>query len=352
MEKENKKLRDAKKKEYSDIVRSLALYLKKRDPRVKKWKLQQAELEKEQMEEAKKKRKDPLNTSTGTMGADSVPEWAQITEQDYLAYFKTFHPSEDEESCEPNDDEVSGLDTKGSAEEDVYYSCEACRKSFKSESQWLNHEKSKKHLKEVFQLQKKFRKEEKALRKLGMLPREEPEIDADEEPFEELETEENSDSEIENDQENSDSEVENDKEDSDSEVEIKSSSEVGDSEDRDSATNDSSANDSSSLCFSEPDSDVDLETLLHKLNLEKQEKEKEAQPVQQSTTKKKRRANAKKEIPNNPQDKDQGFQILNPKKELSKQELKMLTCKTCKTLFDSRNALFKHLKTTKHAAFK
>ena len=52
MEVENKKARDAARKSYSEEVRSLAMWLKRRDPRVKEHEMAAAEAEKKRKEDA------------------------------------------------------------------------------------------------------------------------------------------------------------------------------------------------------------------------------------------------------------------------------------------------------------
>ncbi|KAG0042134.1 hypothetical protein BGZ83_000869 [Gryganskiella cystojenkinii] len=126
MEKENKKFRDTARKEFNDTVLSLASYVRKRDPRYLAFQEQQKAKQKQIQAEIKaraEKEKEQLRAR-----AEQFQEQAWTRVQD-----------EDEEES-------------GSGEEDEFdqeYECIICDKFFKSERQWKNHERSKKHLKAV-----------------------------------------------------------------------------------------------------------------------------------------------------------------------------------------------------------
>lgn len=138
MEKENKKFRDEGIREFNDAVLSLVAFVKKRDPRYVP--NTQSEAERQQV----------LRNSAAAQAARSraanqeklaeyvVPDWAQSRDED--AGHDEFSMSEEEEEVE----EIE---------------CVVCNKTFKSENQFEAHEKSKKHIKAVQNLQWRMRKE-------------------------------------------------------------------------------------------------------------------------------------------------------------------------------------------------
>ncbi|AEO67769.1 uncharacterized protein THITE_2116813 [Thermothielavioides terrestris NRRL 8126] len=138
MQKENQKFRDEGIREFNDAVRSLVAFVKKRDPRYVPSKQSEAE------------RQQALRNSTAAQAARSraanqekladyvLPEWAQSRDKE--DYDGEFSESEEE-------DEVEEIE------------CVVCNKTFKSENQFEAHEKSKKHLKAVQQLQRQMKKE-------------------------------------------------------------------------------------------------------------------------------------------------------------------------------------------------
>lgn len=134
MEQENKKFRQDGVREFNDAVRSLVAFVRKRDPRF---------VHSTQTEEERQK---TLRDATAAQAAraraaneaklnQEVPEWTKLRDPEEL---------------------------EDSSEEDIeiqIFECVACNKEFKSERQWEAHEKSKKHQKSVYALQKKMRKE-------------------------------------------------------------------------------------------------------------------------------------------------------------------------------------------------
>lgn len=123
MEKENKKARDSAKKEYNDVVRSLALFVKKRDPRVKKYLDEEQKRKEAVAAEQKAKQQRKRQEMQAKIDQYEEPEWAKIEE-------------EEEEEEEIYEETIT--------DEDFY--CVVCDRSYKSERQFISHEKSKKHL--------------------------------------------------------------------------------------------------------------------------------------------------------------------------------------------------------------
>jgi DnaJ family protein A protein 5 len=134
MEKENQKMREAGIREFNEAVRTLLLFVRRRDPRYtpntqtadERAKAQRA-LAKEQAARARAARAAEMEAT--------VPEW--VTRRD----------TEDE--MEEEEEEI----------EEEHFECVACNKTFKSERQWEAHEKSKKHQKAVKTLKRKMQKE-------------------------------------------------------------------------------------------------------------------------------------------------------------------------------------------------
>ncbi|EKG12195.1 Zinc finger U1-type protein [Macrophomina phaseolina MS6] len=138
MEKENSRLRDEGIREFNDAVRTLVAFVRKRDPRWAPNTQTEAERQKalKEMRDAQAAR---ARAEREALMQEEVPEWT-----------RTRDPEELEESEE---EEI----------EEEHFECVACNKTFKSEKQWEAHEKSKKHQKAVYALQKKMRKENKNL---------------------------------------------------------------------------------------------------------------------------------------------------------------------------------------------
>ncbi|KAJ5766401.1 uncharacterized protein N7511_004017 [Penicillium nucicola] len=127
MEKENKRLRDEGIREFNDAVRSLVAFVKKRDPRYKANAQSEAQRQEtlRQSVAAQAARSRALNQAN--MRDHVIPEWAQSEQPD-------LDDSESEES------EIESFE------------CVACHKYFKSQKQYVAHERSKKHLKAIKQL--------------------------------------------------------------------------------------------------------------------------------------------------------------------------------------------------------
>ncbi|KAI3339384.1 DnaJ domain-containing protein [Ustulina deusta] len=140
MEKENKKLRDDAIRELNDAVRSLVIFVRKRDPRYVPNSQSEAERQKILRDSAAAQAARSRAANLEKMnGADAVPEWARSRGDDEHA--DEFSESEDES-------EVEAIE------------CVVCSKTFKSEKQFEAHEKSKKHLKAVQQVKRQMRKED------------------------------------------------------------------------------------------------------------------------------------------------------------------------------------------------
>ncbi|KAJ4824078.1 hypothetical protein Tsubulata_037630 [Turnera subulata] len=147
LEEENNKLRRKARREYNDMVRGLAAFVKKRDKRVIDMMVKRhAEMEKKKAEEKERKKKIEREKMERARAYEE-PEWARVNEEE-LEGVAGFEEEEEEEK--------KGSD--GGEKEELY--CVVCGKKFKSEKQWKNHEQSKKHKEKVAELRESFGDEE------------------------------------------------------------------------------------------------------------------------------------------------------------------------------------------------
>jgi DnaJ family protein A protein 5 len=140
MEKENKKRREEGIREFNDAVRSLVAFVKKRDPRYKLNRQSEAERQKVLREATSAQAARARAQNIANMQEHVVPAWSQVREED------------------PLDEESEGEQTPEES-----YECVVCIKTFKSEKQYEMHERSKKHLKNVAQIRRQMRSDNKAL---------------------------------------------------------------------------------------------------------------------------------------------------------------------------------------------
>ncbi|KIW87371.1 uncharacterized protein Z519_12007 [Cladophialophora bantiana CBS 173.52] len=140
MEKENKKIRDEAIQEYNEAVRSLVAFVRKRDPRVQNNQKSEAERQKALREATaaqSARSRAAQQAKFDATGAEAIAEWAK---------------------SRAKDEHEGGFSSESEVEEHEY-DCVVCDKTFKSEAQFKAHEKSKKHIKLLKQLQKEMRKE-------------------------------------------------------------------------------------------------------------------------------------------------------------------------------------------------
>ncbi|KAJ3234482.1 hypothetical protein HDU78_005843 [Chytriomyces hyalinus] len=139
MDVQNQKLRSAARKEFSEIVRNLALFVQKRDPRYRAM-LDQEKIARQQKEaELKEKRRIEKEQVLKKVEVFEVADWAKGPQVEY------------------DDDEIDG-----DVELNEFY-CAACSRLFKSDRQWRNHEVSKKHLKNVEILRRQLLEDDELL---------------------------------------------------------------------------------------------------------------------------------------------------------------------------------------------
>jgi len=134
-EKENKKERDKAKKEFNELVRRLVAYVKRLDQRV----LEEAIRQKEEDEERKKiEAEEKVIRTAEREKARAIAREEEFKRLDELDLTQLgIEVSEEEDDKEVN-----------------VFRCEVCSKNFRSEKQWQNHEKSKKHKMAIQKLRK------------------------------------------------------------------------------------------------------------------------------------------------------------------------------------------------------
>lgn len=148
MEKDNKKAREDARREYNDTIRvnysvpfcfecslhfkSLAKFLKKRDPRHKAYTAQQ----------------QASTSATGTPSKRIVKAENSYVEQDWQKIDAKLE---------------SDLEWLHDDQEQEEWECIACSKSFQSEASWFSHERSRKHMKQVEMLRMEMVEEDEEL---------------------------------------------------------------------------------------------------------------------------------------------------------------------------------------------
>ncbi|KAI5307900.1 hypothetical protein KEM55_007104, partial [Ascosphaera atra] len=147
MEKENKAMREEGIREFNEAVRSLVAFVKKRDPRHKATVQSEAERQKQLRDAAAAQAARSRAANAKKREGYVVPDWMQPAEQE----------EEYDEFASESEEEVP--DT---------FDCVVCDKTFKSAKQLEAHERSKKHIKALKQLQKQMKKEDKFMDELDV----------------------------------------------------------------------------------------------------------------------------------------------------------------------------------------
>lgn len=154
MEKDNKKIRDAAKKERNEEVRALVKFVRKRDKRVKAYLELLKEIDEERKRLTKQKRLEALREREKMFEEYKEESWATLSglEED-LAQMNTHL---DSEFGKDNDVNESQSDN---GEVEQFY-CVACDKAFKTEKALVNHEKSRKHKDKVAAIKREMAENE------------------------------------------------------------------------------------------------------------------------------------------------------------------------------------------------
>uniref|UniRef100_A0A0K8SV21 DnaJ homolog subfamily C member 21 n=1 Tax=Lygus hesperus TaxID=30085 RepID=A0A0K8SV21_LYGHE len=141
MEKENKKIRDKAKKERNEEVRALVAFVRKRDKRVQAYSEYLEQKAKENDEKAKELRQKQILQRKAEMESYVESDWSKFSNlEKELAEIEANLVEE----FQDNDSE----DEEYLVEDDPLY-CIACDKVFKTAQAFTNHEKSKKHKENV-----------------------------------------------------------------------------------------------------------------------------------------------------------------------------------------------------------
>ncbi|GJQ08419.1 hypothetical protein GpartN1_g210.t1 [Galdieria partita] len=143
MEKENKSERQNAKKEFTAAVRSLVRYVKRRDKRVAR--RRQEELEEENRKQEKLAQEMTKRNQESEQLRRKLQEERQRLIEEELVHL--------DELLEELDLESTFNET---VLEDIKFICIACKKTFRSFSQWENHESSKKHSDKLKKARKDF----------------------------------------------------------------------------------------------------------------------------------------------------------------------------------------------------
>ncbi|KAH9958552.1 DnaJ domain-containing protein [Russula dissimulans] len=139
MEKDNKKARDAARREYNETVKTLTMFVRKRDPRYKAYTVRQTQ--------------SHGHVSPTPASGTATPRKTTVE--------STFVAQDWQKVAEPSDAaaDLEWARAEG-AEDDEEWECVACNKTFRSEAAWSSHERSKKHLRAVEQLKREMQDEE------------------------------------------------------------------------------------------------------------------------------------------------------------------------------------------------
>ena len=141
MEEENRKLRKKAKREYNETVRGLAKFVKRRDKRVIDMQM------KKSLEEEKRKEEEKIR------------KWEELEKgRSERARAKVEPETVEDDGSDDNwefDDEDGGR-----TEEMEEFYCVLCKKKFRSEKQWKNHEKSRKHKEWVAEFRESVKEED------------------------------------------------------------------------------------------------------------------------------------------------------------------------------------------------
>ncbi|KAM0256974.1 hypothetical protein ACHAQJ_004675 [Trichoderma viride] len=137
MEKENKKIRDDAIREFTDAVRFLVSFVRKRDPRYTPNTQSEADRHKSLRTAAAAQAARSRAANKEHYSSFEVPEWIHSSED----------KADQHQHSESEESEVEILE------------CVACNKRFKSEKQFESHERSKKHIKAIQDLRRQMKKE-------------------------------------------------------------------------------------------------------------------------------------------------------------------------------------------------
>ncbi|EDQ84902.1 uncharacterized protein MONBRDRAFT_34486 [Monosiga brevicollis MX1] len=149
MEKDNEKERRAARREYNANIKALVRYVKKRDKRVIRHAHQQREAKaaaEAEREEQRKQQEEQRRIAREAAAAAVTEQLNAEGLQEKIA------------AIESMADDIYGADSSDEEEQGMY--CVACNKSFRTQPAWENHQRSKKHLKQVEYLKAQLQEED------------------------------------------------------------------------------------------------------------------------------------------------------------------------------------------------
>lgn len=157
MEKENKKARDAARKEYNETVRRFVGFIKKRDPRVKKGAEEFENTRRRQQQESiERQAKEQKLQRMAQMNNHEIQDWQQMDMEELEMVEELLRKEFEYDSDETTDSEFDEFEDQLNEE---IYECVVCEKFFKSKSQFETHESSNKHKLKVQQLREEMLRE-------------------------------------------------------------------------------------------------------------------------------------------------------------------------------------------------
>lgn len=157
MEKENKKARDAARKEYNETVRRFVGFIKKRDPRVKKGAEEYENSRRRQQQESlERQAKEQKLQRIADMNNHEIQDWQKMDMEELELVEEMLRKEFDYDSDETTDSEFDEFEDQLNEE---FYECVVCNKFFKSKSQFETHESSNKHKLNVEQLREEMLRE-------------------------------------------------------------------------------------------------------------------------------------------------------------------------------------------------
>lgn len=143
MEKENKKARDAARKEYNETVRRFVGFIKKRDPRVKKGAEDfETSRRRQQQESLERQAKEQKLQKMAELQNHEIQDWQQMDLEELELVEEQLRKDFDYDSDDTTDSEFDDFQDQQNEE---LFECVVCDKMFKSKSQFDTHESSNKH---------------------------------------------------------------------------------------------------------------------------------------------------------------------------------------------------------------
>ncbi|KAL2610793.1 hypothetical protein R1flu_022485 [Riccia fluitans] len=160
MEEENSKIRKKERREFNSAVRELASYVKKRDKRVQEKQIELQRLQAEKEQQLKLRRQQLQEEKLAKARAYKEQEWAKVLDD---GLDQDDDINEDEGSYHWKNSNKFKRDSKtgdGDSESVHEFYCIVCSKRFRSEKQWDNHEKSRKHIERASALKQSLLEED------------------------------------------------------------------------------------------------------------------------------------------------------------------------------------------------